>query len=189
MTKQEFIEIDNTTHFVPAKLISTSNNLAHIQVKTTSGYEDIVVERMYSFEQPPGKVVVPQDVARWYAVTVETGHDPLVDFINLILTMGKYEGRNPNYNYDTGLYKWIKETPNAIQIVSNMHQFGYEVEKEQLYVVTDGNKLYLKQFDELDAVIVIDDVLGATDYAKRYSDKTEAQKAADELDWIVKEVE
>lgn len=149
---------------------------------------DKVIEIVEQIDTQP-KVVVPQDVARWYVVTVETGHDPLVDFTNLILTMGKYEGRNPNYNYDTGLYKWIKETPNAIQIVSNMHQFGYEVEKEQLYVVTDGNKLYLKQFDELDAVIVIDDVLGATNYAKRYSDKTEAQKDADELDWIVKEVE
>ncbi len=66
---------------------------------------------------------------------------------------------------------------------------GYEVEKEQLYTVTDGNKLYLKEFDELNAVIIIDDVVGAIDYAKRYSDKTEAQKAADELGWVVKEVE
>ena len=37
--------------------------------------------------------------------------------------------------------------------------------------------------------IMVDDVVGATDYAKRYSDKAEAQKAADELGWIVKEVE
>ncbi|HEM6592873.1 TPA: DUF1642 domain-containing protein, partial [Streptococcus suis] len=67
--------------------------------------------------------------------------------------------------------------------------FGYEVEQEPLYVVTDGNKLYLKEFDERNAVIIIDDVVGAIDYAKRYSDKTEAQKAADELGWVVKEVE
>ncbi len=55
--------------------------------------------------------------------------------------------------------------------------------------MTDGNKLYLKEFDERNAVIIIDDVVGAIDYAKRYSDKTEAQKAADELGWVVKEVE
>ncbi|HEM3850419.1 TPA: DUF1642 domain-containing protein [Streptococcus suis] len=66
---------------------------------------------------------------------------------------------------------------------------GYEIEQEKLYVVTDGNKLYLKEFDELNAIIIIDDVVGAVDYAKRYDDKTEAQKAADELGWIVKEVE
>ena len=63
------------------------------------------------------------------------------------------------------------------------------IEQEKLYVVTDGNKLYLKEFDELNAIIIIDDVVGAVDYAKRYSDKIEAQKAADELGWIVKEVE
>lgn len=64
-----------------------------------------------------------------------------------------------------------------------------EIEKEKEYVVTDGNKLYLKEFDELNAVIIIDDVLGATDYAKRYSDLNEAQKAAAELGWKVVEVE
>ncbi|NQP57753.1 DUF1642 domain-containing protein [Streptococcus suis] len=80
-------------------------------------------------------------------------------------------------------------------IIANQETFArawldcYEVEQEPLYVVTDGNKLYLKEFDELNAVIIIDDVVGSTDYAKRYSDKTEAQKAADELGWIVKEVE
>ncbi|HEL1743521.1 TPA: DUF1642 domain-containing protein [Streptococcus suis] len=67
--------------------------------------------------------------------------------------------------------------------------YGYEIEQERLYVVTDGNKLYLKEFDELNAIIIIDDVVGAVDYAKRYEDKTKAQQAADELGWIVKEVE
>ncbi|MEE3691726.1 DUF1642 domain-containing protein [Streptococcus suis] len=67
--------------------------------------------------------------------------------------------------------------------------YGYEIEQERLYVVTDGNKLYLKEFDELNAIIIIDDVVGAVDYAKRYEDKTKAQQAADELGWIVKEAE
>ncbi|MDW8671946.1 DUF1642 domain-containing protein [Streptococcus suis] len=65
---------------------------------------------------------------------------------------------------------------------------GYEIEQGKLYVVTDGNKLYLKEFDELNAIIIID-VVGAVDYAKRYEDKTKAQQAADELGWIVQEVE
>ncbi|HEM3886563.1 DUF1642 domain-containing protein [Streptococcus suis] len=76
-----------------------------------------------------------------------------------------------------------------VDMVAHAWIFGYEVEQERLYVVTDGNKLYLKEFDELNAVIIIDDVVGSTDSAKRYSGKTEAQKAADELGWIVKEVE
>ncbi|HEM3626037.1 TPA: DUF1642 domain-containing protein [Streptococcus suis] len=88
--------------------------------------------------------------------------------------------------YDDEEQKWID---NNEELFYRAWLDGYEVEKEQLYVVTDGNKLYLKQFDELDAVIIIDDVVGAIDYAKRYSDKTEAQKAADELGWVVKEME
>lgn len=58
-----------------------------------------------------------------------------------------------------------------------------------MYVITDGNKLYLKEFNELNAIIMIDDVEGAVNYAKRYRDKTKAQQAADNLGWIVKEVE
>lgn len=80
-------------------------------------------------DQP--KLIVPQDVGTWFKST----DDPLNDYINLVETMHKYDGKNPNYNYDTGMYKWIRETPNSMQIVVNMHQFGYEVEKEKLYVV------------------------------------------------------
>lgn len=80
-------------------------------------------------DQP--KLVVPQDVGTWFKST----DDPLNDYINLVETMHKYDGKNLNYNYDTGMYKWIRETPNSMQIVVNMHQFGYEVEKEKLYVV------------------------------------------------------
>lgn len=80
-------------------------------------------------DQP--KLIVPQDVGTWFKST----DDPLNDYINLVETMHKYDGKNPNYNYDTGMYKWIRETSNSMQIVVNMHQFGYEVEKEKLYVV------------------------------------------------------
>ncbi|WP_156009741.1 DUF1642 domain-containing protein [Streptococcus ruminantium] len=121
----------------------------------------------------PQKVVVPKFVAEWY------------DY-----------AKKQNFSLRQALAHWSmsEELEKWFQYSNNQETFarawldGYEVEKEQLYVVTDGNKLYLKQFDELNAVIIIDDVLGATDYAKQYSDKTEAQKAADELGWVVKEV-
>lgn len=87
----------------------------------------------------PEKPIIPQFVAEWYISTVEAGLDPLTEFTNAILTMGKHDGRNPRYNYDTGLYKWIKETPNAIQIVVNMHQFGYKVKQPLLYTVEIPN--------------------------------------------------
>ncbi|WP_449453278.1 DUF1642 domain-containing protein [Streptococcus suis] len=91
-----------------------------------------------------------------------------------------------SYTFEDKVQEWIDDHYEQFCIA---FIFSYEVEKERLYVVTDGNKLYLKEFDELNAIIVINDVVGAVDYAKRYADKAEAQKAADELGWVVKEVE
>lgn len=139
--------------------------------------EDTVINIISQIDTQP-KVVIPKFVADWY------------DY-----------AKKQNFSLRQALERWSmsEELEKWFQYSFNQNTFarawldGYivekEREKEQLYVVTDGNKLYLKQFDELNAVIVIDDVVGATDYARRYSDKTEAQKAADELGWIVKEIE
>ncbi|MFI3107892.1 DUF1642 domain-containing protein [Streptococcus suis] len=105
----------------------------------------------------------------------------------IIGTYRKVNGENDD-SPDT-FEEWIVYEDNSILILVQMHLFGYEVERERLYVVTDGNKLYLKEFDELNAVIIINDVVGATDYAQHFVDKTAAQRAADELGWVVKEVE
>ncbi|HEM2742843.1 TPA: DUF1642 domain-containing protein [Streptococcus suis] len=133
----------------------------------------------------PLKVVVPKFVAEWYERNKDDINTALYSAI--IGTYRKVNGEN-NDSPDT-FEEWIVYEDNSILILVQMHLFGYEVEKEQLYTVTDGNKLYLKEFDELNAIIIIDDVVGAVDYAKRYSDKIEAQKAADELGWIVQGVE
>ncbi|HFI0028286.1 TPA: DUF1642 domain-containing protein [Streptococcus suis] len=133
----------------------------------------IEIKKLISQIDEPQKVVVPKFVAEWYDHT-----------------------KQQNFALRNALEHWSmsEELEKWFQYSFNQNTFacawldGYEVEKEPLYVVTDGNKLYLKEFDELNAVIIIDDVVGSTDYAKRYSDKTEAKKAADELGWIVKEV-
>lgn len=36
---------------------------------------------------------------------------------------------------DKTLFNWMSNTDNFIQILVNMHQFGYEVEKEKRYLV------------------------------------------------------
>lgn len=113
--------------------IKIIKNIERIKYSSMEFVEEIISIISQIDEQQ--KVVVPSIVANWYTIIVESGFDPLDNFKNIIFKMGKYDGRNKNYNYDTGIYKWIKETPNAIQIVSNMHQFGYEVEQEKLYVV------------------------------------------------------
>lgn len=108
--------------------INAIHSFGHIPCKQAIPVND-AINILDQIDQP--KPVVPQDVGTWFKST----DDPLNDYINLVETMHKYDGKNPNYNYDTGMYKWIRETPNSMQIVVNMHQFGYEVEKEKLYVV------------------------------------------------------
>lgn len=122
----------------------------------------------------PEKVVVPKFVAEW----IEECKNK-----KCILYFAMAPNKIPK-----AVNEWLTYDGND-DIFARAWLDGYEVEQERLYVVTDGNKLYLKEFDELNAIIIIDDVVGATDYAKRYSDKSEAQKAADELGWFVKEVE
>ncbi|MFI3079006.1 DUF1642 domain-containing protein [Streptococcus sp. 2021WUSS124] len=132
------------------------------------------VKSIISQIDQPQKVVIPKFVAEWYD-----------------------QAKKQNFSLRQALEHWemSEELEKWFQYSFNQNTFacawlfGYEVEKEKLYVVTDGNKLYLKKFEELNAVIIIDDVVGATDYAQHFVDKIKAQKAADELGWVVKEVE
>ncbi|MEI4381023.1 DUF1642 domain-containing protein [Streptococcus suis] len=128
----------------------------------------------------PQKVVVPKFVAEYIEGCKRSGWH-----LQKVLSRLDDDEKVGDWAYDEN----DDLIPEKVDMVAHAWLFGYQIEQEQLYVVTDGNKLYLKEFDELNAVIIIDDVVGAIDYAKRYSDKTAAQKAADELGWVVKEVE
>ncbi|HEM3871227.1 TPA: DUF1642 domain-containing protein [Streptococcus suis] len=121
----------------------------------------------------PQKVVVPKYIA------------DSIEYCKDTEGYGLFHTMDHCYQYsDTA--EWLEDNQETF---ARAWLDGYEVEQEKLYVVTDGNKLYLKEFDELNAIIIIDDVVGVVDDAKRYEDKTKAQQAADELGWIVKEVE
>ncbi|HEM2581399.1 TPA: DUF1642 domain-containing protein [Streptococcus suis] len=137
---------------------------------------------MYQFQKPhePQKVVVPKFVAEYIEKCKQSGRH-----LQKVLSRLDDDGKVGDWAYDEN----DDLIPEKVDMIACAWLDGYEIEQEKLYVVTDGNKLYLKEFDELNAIIIIDDVVGAVDYAKRYDDKTEAQKAADELGWIVKEVE
>lgn len=68
---------------------------------------------------------------------------------------------------------------------------GYEVKQEQgpLYTVTDGNNCYFERWDEVRAIIVLDDMIGYENYVKKFDSKSEAEEVAEQLGWKVKEVE
>ncbi|HEM5332039.1 TPA: DUF1642 domain-containing protein [Streptococcus suis] len=128
----------------------------------------------------PQRVVVPKFVAEWIERCKRSGWH-----LEKVLYRLDDDGKVGDWAYDEN----DDLIPEKVDMIARAWLNGYEIEQEKLYVVTDGNKLYLKEFDELNAIIIIDDVVGAVDYAKRYEDKTKAQQAADELGWIVKEVE
>lgn len=80
------------------------------------------------------KPVVPQCVADWYEEHKDEFylnlHRVVWDFLER-LSAG-YFNKNP-IDYDFAC--WYYNTKNAIQTLVNMHQFGYEVEKEKRYYV------------------------------------------------------
>ena len=66
---------------------------------------------------------------------------------------------------------------------------GYKIQRRK-YVVTDGNHLYFKNYQEdIEIVILVDEQPGTMEYVKKFNTKEEAQEAADILGWKVQEVE
>ena len=73
----------------------------------------------------PQKPTVPQFVADWYE---ENKDDFEAKFFSYLINW-----------YSTteapDVKQWIFENNDSLQILINMHQFGYEIEKKQLYTV------------------------------------------------------
>lgn len=79
------------------------------------------------FEKP----VVPQFVADWYEVNKEYIDYNIWEFI-------KHQDMQPEDEFK----KWMNDDDkNPIITLVNMHQFGYEVEKEKRYTVKMKNKV------------------------------------------------
>ena len=93
-----------------------------------------------------------------------------------------------NINDKSGEFRdWI-EKPENQEVFARAWSEGYIV-KETKYVVTDGNHLYFKGYQEdVDIVILADEQPGTIDYVKKFDTREEAQKVADVLGWKVEEV-
>ena len=76
----------------------------------------------------PQKVKVPQFVADWYEENKDDFEFNVWDWIAFRNEPEKLENKEFNY--------WINDGEgNPIQTLANMHQFGYEVEKEKRYMI------------------------------------------------------
>lgn len=92
--------------------------------KWREGYEQGKLEGLVERE----KVKVTQFVADWYEENKDSFEFNVWDWIAFRDEAKKLENREFN--------NWINDSrENPIQILVNMHQFGYEVEKEKRYLV------------------------------------------------------
>lgn len=99
-----------------------------VQKLATAGRLSIAhAEDLYDsfFEKP----VVPQYVAGWYE---ENKDDFEINLFNCICEAVEYYDENSANEFENWL---MSEELEVIQTLINMHQFGYEVEKETRYTV------------------------------------------------------
>lgn len=129
---------------------------------------DAAIELVSKLDEPQ-PVKVPQIVADWY--------EDVVDEFYIVL-----ERLVPNYRNNTNMpiCKWFLETEDALKILINMHQFGYEVEEEKKYIVTlksSGQKLYYHTKDEEYIFSSYDEV-----FYSGYHTKTDLEE--NDMSWV-----
>lgn len=148
-------------------------------------YDRALSELWYDIKQldEPKKVKVPQFVADWYEENKDAFEANLYRCAYNIPSV--FDSAKLNE-----FERWfLTAGTKPFQTLVNMHQFGYEIE-ETKYVVTDGNHLYFKGYQEdVEIVILADEQPGTMDYVKKFDTKEEAQKVADILGWKVQEAE
>lgn len=119
------------------------------------------------------KVKIPQFVADWIKYCRGLGYS-LYQSMTLV-------------HENAEIKKWFILVDNQ-DIFARAWLDGYEIQRTK-YVVTDGNHLYFKNYQEdIEIVILVDEQPGTMEYVKKFDTKEEAQKAADILGWKVQEV-
>ena len=85
---------------------------------------DKVIELISELDEPQ-KVKVPPFVSVWYLINKD----------NLYKNIAYLCANWVKSTTDDTLFNWMSNTDNFIEILINMHRFGYEVEKEKRYTV------------------------------------------------------
>lgn len=157
------------------KLIKKIGNLDKLYGEKFYFVLDDVLDLVKQLDEPK-KVTIPQFVADWIEhAKFEDYH--LLGAMDAIAISGRKK-----------LYEWFREDDN-MELFARAWLDGYEIHGTR-YVVTDGNHLYFKNYQEdVDIVILADEQPGTMDCVKKFDSKEEAQKAADILGWKVQEVE
>lgn len=132
----------------------------------------------------PKKVVIPQFVADWY----EKHKDNLeYDIWEYVLHWGKQQ--------KSEFYEWMNYASNKpFQTLANMHQFGYEAEKEKKYKITllnrnDGDLYLINQnagvsdkYGHFSPVVLL--FTKGTDFSEQCYKLTKKEVASHDFGWV-----
>ncbi|KEQ48928.1 hypothetical protein Javan336_0029 [Streptococcus phage Javan336] len=94
------------------------------KIQVASGEIVSIDERFIYKSIEPEKVKVPQCVADWYEKKKHDLNHYIWDYIY-----------NWNHQEESEFKRWMNCSIISFQTLVNMHQFGYEVEKEKRYFV------------------------------------------------------
>ena len=115
--------------------------------KTKYVEKNTVIELISKLDEPQ-KPVVPQFVADWYEEKKDDFENALFRSIDLMPSTYE-EGELSEFE------EWlVDEHTKPFQILVNMHQFGYKVEKEKRYIVK------MKDIYKHSSVLKLDDITG-----------------------------
>lgn len=166
-----------------------------VQKLATAGRLSIAhAEDLYdSFFSRP---VVPQCVANWYEEIKGEFYLNLHYFAWDIFESLDENACVPEKALDDDFTRWYRKNKNAIQIIVNMHQFGYEVEKEAKYTVRlkglTSKRSYLNYLIEDDRWYLNDEVSSVaarTQHTRKELEKGGFGEVFDNPMFEVKEVE
>ena len=128
------------------------------------------------------RVTIPQSVADW--IRKCKTFKPFAVSLSFALQPNVWEANGLSHE----CIEWLADAENQ-ELFARAWLDGYEIQGAK-YVVTDGNHLYFKNYQEdIEIVILVDEQPGTMEYVKKFDTKKEAQKAADILGWKVQEVE
>ncbi|VSG33238.1 Protein of uncharacterised function (DUF1642) [Streptococcus pneumoniae] len=128
------------------------------------------------------RVTIPQSVADW--IRKCKTFKPFAVSLSFALQPSVWEANG----LSNECIEWLADAENQ-ELFARAWLDGYEIQGTK-YVVTDGNHLYFKNYQEdIEIVILVDEQPGTMEYVKKFNTKEEAQKAADILGWKVQEVD
>ena len=159
--------VENVVRLEYGQTLNVPNSTIHIT-------DDIV-------DKSKIKVTIPQSVADWIRKCKTFEY----------FTTGLSFALQPSVWEANGLsgecIEWLTDAENQ-ETFARAWLDGYEIQRRK-YVVTDGNHLYFKNYQEdIEIVILVDEQPGTMEYVKKFDTKEEAQKAADILGWKVQGV-